>query len=279
MVTTARHTRILLALTSSAVLVSPAGWTAVSDRDDVVPTPEQRLELAGVKVTIPAMAEALNDVRQDEEVRYLSAIALGRTRDPAVVPILLDALDDKDSVVRDAVLLGLVDVPDPRSIPYLDAFLNDSTQPSHLHELAIYALCPIASPEAVDVLVHVALSDSTADQTRLIATQTLGECKVSGVTDQLRPLLMSDDSDLRITTAITMAQLGDAAGVPILMAALEDATLLEQVGSVAGQALEHATGMDFGFKVPGGGTAVGDDLAAAASRAIAWWDKTKTTHR
>ena len=52
----------------------PGGVGYASLKDDVRPTPEERLKDAGVKVTIAGMAEALGDQQQDKEVRYLSAV-------------------------------------------------------------------------------------------------------------------------------------------------------------------------------------------------------------
>jgi HEAT repeat protein len=237
------------------------------------PTPEDLLEAAGVKTTIPSMTEALEDPQQDPELRHVSAVALGRTKNPEVVPTLVAALSDPDHFVRLGAILGLQFMPDARAISDLASILDDPAQAA-LHEPSSNALCLIRSREATDVIVNIVLDEATDDRTRLYATRALSQCGVTVVAEQLRPLL--DDSsnrELQTSAAITIAHLGDPSGVPLIMAVLEDTSLREEEYSDAGVALEHVTGLSFGFTIPDSGTSIGAELVAAQNRALAWWEK------
>jgi HEAT repeat protein len=64
--------------------------------DDVKPTPEDQLADAGVATTIPAMTAVLQDRQMDPVLRAASAMALARTGDHSVLPVLLATLDDPD---------------------------------------------------------------------------------------------------------------------------------------------------------------------------------------
>jgi HEAT repeat protein len=74
---------------------------------------------------VPALIELLHR-RSDESIRTMTIRTLGRLRDPAAFPALVQHLPDPK--LRPDVVEALADLRDPRAIPHLQALLNDDTE-------------------------------------------------------------------------------------------------------------------------------------------------------
>lgn len=141
---------------------------------------------------------------EDEETRRYLALVLGRTRDPQVVPLLEDALDDPDSQMRIYALWGLGASGAPSARGPLEEALTD--EDAGIRKIAAYSLGELGLPETAPALV-ARLEDPV--------------------------------TDVRWNAALALARLGDPAGVPVLERML-DRDLLAQVPDITPQQQEEA---------------------------------------
>lgn len=141
---------------------------------------------------------------EDEEMRRYLALVLGRTRDPQVVPLLVDALDDPDSQIRIYALWGLGASGAPSARGPLEEALAD--EDPGIRKIAAYALGELGLPETAPAL---------------------------------RARLDDPVTDVRWNAALSLARLGDPAGVPVLERML-DRELLAQVPEITPEQQEEA---------------------------------------
>lgn len=141
---------------------------------------------------------------EDEEMRRYLALVLGRTRDPQVVPLLVEALDDEDSQIRIYALWGLGASGAPEARAPLEEALSD--EDPGIRKIAAYSLGELGLPETAPAL-----------RTRL------------------------DDpvTDVRWNAALSLARLGDEAAIPVLERML-DRDLLAQVPEITPEQQEEA---------------------------------------
>jgi HEAT repeat protein len=117
----------------------------------------------------------------DEEVRRYLILVLGYTRDPAVAPVLVEALDDADSQTRIYLLWALGTAGDGSAIPPLVEALADG--------------------------------DPGIRKTAAFAVGELGDPSLA---DRLLPLLEDPEADVRWNAALAVSRLRSDAGVPEL---------------------------------------------------------------
>ena len=141
---------------------------------------------------------------EDEEMRRYLALVLGYSRDPAAVPLLVEALDDEDSQLRIYALWGLGALGHPSAREPLTAALSDSDP--GIRKTAAYAL---------------------------------GELGEVGASTELERLLDDPVTDVRWNAALSLARLGDDAAVPVLERML-DRELLSQVPDITPEQQEDA---------------------------------------
>ncbi len=141
---------------------------------------------------------------RDPEMRQYLALVLGRTRDPAAVPLLVSALDDPDDKTR---------------------------------IYAIWALGALGHPSAREPLEAALASDDPG--VRKTAAFALGELGDRAAIPALAARLEDSVADVRWNAALALARLGSAAGVPVLEAML-DRRLLAQVPGITPEQQEEA---------------------------------------
>lgn len=140
----------------------------------------------------------------DPELRRYLALVLGRTRDPAAVPLLAAALADPDDHTRIYALWALGTLGDPRARQPLVAALAD--RDPGIRKTAAFALGELGDRSAVPGLV---------------------------------PLLDDGIADVRWNAALALARLGSDAGVPVLEA-MADRSLLAKVPGITPEQQEEA---------------------------------------
>ena len=247
-----------------------------SMEDDVRPTPEDLLADAGVATTIPAMTAVLQDRQMDSALRAASAMALARTGDHSVVPVLLATLDDPDDAMRSAALIALARLPDPRAVPRLKAILDDtstrgSSQGDSLRGPATYALIKIRTEEAAAVVLRTVLDPQEQANMRYSALDDIDDMGMDGIARYLRPLLLESEAQLRIGAAAAMGRMGDPGAIPTLVHGIIDTGLDDYLREAALIALEHVTRQSFGRTDERGGVAGVDEYDEIARRVDAWW--------
>jgi HEAT repeat protein len=178
-----------------------------------------------VKETLALFEESKND---DPRVRRYLALALGRMRDPAAVPVLLSVVSnpqgdpDGETVVHAVLALGAIG--DPAAVPELIA-LASHTDPG-LRKVALHALRTFDREDARAALRR-ALADPVADvrwnaalglarwrdpAAAPVLAQMLDRAQLAGVPD-----LTPDQADDAVLEAVHgAALLGDASLRPVL---------------------------------------------------------------
>ena len=122
------------------------------------------------------LISALKD--EDSDVREAAAKALGKIKDPRAVEPLISALKDEDSDVREAAAKALGEIKDPRAVEPLISALKDVNW--RVRDAAAEALGEIKDPRAVEPLisalkdVDVLVREAAAKALRKITGQDFG---------------------------------------------------------------------------------------------------------
>ncbi|MGB0384893.1 MAG: HEAT repeat domain-containing protein [Ardenticatenaceae bacterium] len=162
------------------------------------------------------LLEALED--EHSRVRQRAARALGPLGDPAAVQPLLTALHDENEVLRRFAARALSEIGDPASIQPLIAALNDEDE--SMRSFAATALGRFGDPVALLPLT-AALHDEF-DQVRVSAIRALGELHTQEVVQLLFAALEDKSSQVRWSAVDALGELDDPTVVPPLIAILKE---------------------------------------------------------
>lgn len=143
----------------------------------------------GAEALLPGLGAALTS--PETEKRWWATRALAAIQHPAVVPLLLRALEDNEIEVRQCAALALRQHPDPQAVDALVARLSD--EDALVARLAGEALIAIGEP-AVLALVEV---------------------------------LRHGEPRARLEAARALAGIGDKRSLPALIEALDGSALVE----------------------------------------------------
>ena len=155
----------------------------------------------------------------DDEVRDILRRVRHDPTDPAVVPILGDALADPDPcVARTAArLLGRTDHT-LAADRLLTALTDKSAQ---VREMAALGLGVAEPAAALDPLIK-ALSDDPETRVRVMAAWALGELEDSQAVGPLSRTLADGPAHLRAASATALGEIESAQAVPALIRSLQD---------------------------------------------------------
>ena len=129
----------------------------------------------------------------DPRIRQYLSMVLGTIGDHRATPVLLEALNDRETETRIYALLALGELKDPAAVPRMVEAARDGDK--DVRKTAFFALGEIHDPSAVDVLV-------------------------SGLEDRV--------ADVRWNAAIALAQFSDRRAAPVLRTML-DRTMLARI--------------------------------------------------
>jgi HEAT repeat protein len=242
--------------------------------DDVGPTPEERLARAGVELSRSSLSEMLFDKSAKPEIRYLSAIALGRTGDMEVLPTLLSALEQPDADVRAGAAAGLRYLAAPESVAKLRSLaLSDPAFP--VRRAAVATLARIGDAAAVRALAEVARRHTEAEAVRinaLLAIATVGDPAVRDPAREalLAPILHDRNRDIRAAGAIAWAATRGDEAVPNLVDVILDPATPEWLHEKAVRALEPLARKDFGYSGRLGARTE-SERASSLREITRWW--------
>ena len=164
---------------------------------------------------LPLWSDMLrHDLQADRRIK--AAVGLGHLRNALAVPVLTEAMQDRDPGVRVAAVEALVRIADPQCREPLLA----ATRDPRLRAVALDALAAIRAPEAA-ALAETCLAEINID-TRCAAIRTYGALNMPGAYDRLLPLLDAPNRDVRLAAIQGLAALGDARAAPPLLARLGD---------------------------------------------------------
>lgn len=243
------------------------------------PTVEEILARAGIEPTIPAMTETLLDGSKSVDERALCALALGRTRDPSVLPTLLTALSMPQREIRARAANGLGLLGDFSAVPALRNMLFTDPEKG-VQAAAREALTMIPSTSAAMALMTAATDTFLSEELRFKSIQGLADgfhdvVEPALVARELAPLLNDSTLRLRTAAAITLGRFGKETALPVLMEIIMDSKTEDWLRADAILTIEQLTGQRFGYERPYSAPASQEELheerAEALRKINAWW--------
>lgn len=172
---------------------------------DVSPTPLDQMQEAGVSISVDAISKILADPKQDVQLRYWAAMALGQLADKSAIPALVASLSDSDPNDRIGAAGALMYLPDEGIVQVLceTAVHDGNSGPRHS---ATTSLSAITTDEATKCLVRVAGNEQETKKIRLqsliILEQQIQERKGF---EELIPTLGDLDPDVKGMAGIILS--------------------------------------------------------------------------
>jgi len=159
---------------------------------------------------VDPLVEALHDV--SPSVRRHAAIALGKLKHSYTIPLLIEALDDPDITVHNAVITALKNIGDPAVEALASNLFSEDIEQS---KNAAEALGAIKSHQAVDSLIYVLRNHHT--HVRQTAAEALGNIGDSRAIPSLSDALNEPNPKVRQMAAYALGEIGNpAALVPLI---------------------------------------------------------------
>lgn len=181
---------------------------------------------------VPMLIDALSD--KDAGVRAMAAWALGEVKSPAAIAPLMAALAIEASfAAREMFIRALGEHESAIAVPALISQLDDDSP--DIRYVSVWALGEINAPEAI-AAVEKSLNDSEAS-VREIAVEAFGRfCNPANI-DALIARLNDDNAGVRLNTVRMLGRQSMAQAVDGLITALQDTNAA--VRSAAAQSLGH----------------------------------------
>ena len=165
---------------------------------------------------IQGLAIALKSDRPEVRARVVEALA--ELKDPATVPLLLEALKDEHDSVRHEALHGLEDLPDTRAVAAVSELLGSDDWKERRQ--AIEILEDISHPEAMNHLLS-ALNDPH-HKNRLQAIDAIEDHEIVVPLSVLDPVLHDEHWQVRRKAVETLGELESPEAIEPLIQALND---------------------------------------------------------
>ncbi|MFH2202559.1 MAG: HEAT repeat domain-containing protein [Elusimicrobiota bacterium] len=204
------HSR-LLKLLLSAVFLAGTSPLYGAEPADPIPAVEEK------KDPFTVAAEQLRN--EDPLVRRQSITELRRMRDPRVIPLLLNALEDKAPEVRSAAANALGRQRTREAVARLRKMTEADKHPA-VRQQAAGALGAIGDPAAVNTLITALKDDALS--VRFAAISALGQLRVAAAAADLEALLRDPSAKMRRSAAAALGQISAARSLGPLHQALTD---------------------------------------------------------
>ncbi|HLY25458.1 MAG TPA: HEAT repeat domain-containing protein [Aggregatilineales bacterium] len=171
----------------------------------------------------------------DENVRSMAAVALGKIGSPDGVPALIEALRDNRARVRGAAAQALGDIGDGRAVMGLITLAQDGDKMIRL--FAIEAISDNRDPRAVSVLLEALNNPNPAvSQAASSALSGIGAVAIPALLEGLQ----SKEVTLKQWAATTLGKMQAIEAVPGLTRLLADTTsisFIQRICDIAAEAL------------------------------------------
>jgi len=235
---------VVLACVNINILANP--W-------DILPTPLQVLQEAGIERDPQAIQAVLLDDQRDPELRLESALALAQLEHRESVPVLIQAIDEEIHEVRFGAITALIYMPSTEAVPKLCSVVH-SSRDERSRRQAVTALSQTDSRLATQCIVDVAVNENESLRTRRSAVRVLWKIKATVESvDGLVPLLESQDTELRALTALCLHRsysgsraIQESLGITdSLVSATQDSELYDDIFYLVIRALEASSGQVF----------------------------------
>ena len=168
---------------------------------------------------IPLLRKRLDDAQS--KVRAAAVVGLADLEAKEEVPLLLRAVDDDDAYVRQMALTALGELPDPRALPRVRRALTDKR--AEMRYQAVIAFARISEDaKEIDQALLVATNDDD-DAVVHIALRVAEERVDAGtplearLVTRAKALLDSPSPHLALVAAILLGKAGNEAGHPLVL--------------------------------------------------------------
>ena len=178
------------------------------------------------------LIQILENKSEVDWLRGCAAIALGRISGDEVIEPLLNALQDDSITVVRAVISSLGDVSSKRTVPYLQAILEDADK-ADLHAITVTVLGKIGGHDIMPTLLRQL--ERPNNQVRICAAMALSELRSAETVMQFIKLMDDEEECLRAIAASSLGLLKDKSAVEPLIGALSDGA--ETVRAIAASSL------------------------------------------
>jgi HEAT repeat protein len=173
---------------------------------------------------LPMLIDALED--NNALVRWVGVEALSWLRQPETVPVLGRALGDSSWQVRLSAVRGLIEIGDAVALTWIDPIFNDddafSEQPSSLQEAMIEALGRLGSRQRHGERLVLVLEHSRDVMVRWAAAEAVRRLRVDSAQPGLMCLLHDRNPALRWAAARSLSELATEAVVTDMITRLSD---------------------------------------------------------
>jgi HEAT repeat protein len=177
------------------------------------------LGLLGDMRAVPPLLAAMRDPNEDGDVKLACADALGRVRDPEIIPLLCNELVDVDEWASPRVASVLVSFGAQAVDPLLKTL--DSGASINARIWAAQVLGKLGETRAVPALIG-RLHDRS-EQIRLSVANALGDLRHTRAVRPLIDVVLRDPTPaVRQQAATALGRIGDEDAMPVLVGALGD---------------------------------------------------------
>lgn len=200
----------------------------------------QRLIDSDIRTTEDLMQKA-TDSSVDDELRVFIVWLLGRLKAYQAIPALQEILNQEtEHSLRHEAIQSLAMLGDVSLKGKLSKMLKN-TSDTELHVSAVCGLRLLDVDMNRSLLLDVATGQTHSKRVRVIAIDALSDIReeFETVSDALLPLLTHDDTDIRLSTAHTLGQIGRQAHIADLKQLTSDTETVSGFGTV-GDAAQYA---------------------------------------
>jgi HEAT repeat protein len=171
---------------------------------------------------VPYLGSLLLQSNEPIDLRVAAAMSLGRIRNWRTVTYLKQSIRDGAKEVRFASALALGKSKSRDALPLLTALLERDGE-WWVRFAAAVALGDSRDPEAITALSHAA-ADETEWQVRMQAVRSLGQMGSRDASLALEKPLRDSDPSVRAATAMALGEIGGLDSLNLLATALHDET-------------------------------------------------------
>jgi hypothetical protein len=186
------------------------------------PSGEIRTEAAGrlADLGVPEVRAGLASVMEDPifAVRFEAARGMASLRHPSGLATLIDALGRGDFRFR--ALGALAELGDSKALPAVKALFKKWLLPPFERTQAAGVLARLGDPDGSNHLLKVAGGRWSTD--RAMALEMCGEIRVPGAFETLERTVRAPADPCRGAAARGLGRLGEARGLPVLVALLQE---------------------------------------------------------
>ena len=166
---------------------------------------------------VEAMIEAFSEER-DPSIKACMVTTLGKMSDPRVIPLLVQAVGDRNIEIRLSAIRALGHRKCKQALDMIIDALNDGC--GDIRSAAAWALGEIADEQAIPALIEAARDRDAIVRSRV--AKALGRIGSSQGVDVLTELLKDEDKYVRRTAAWALGEIADERAVYPLVDALND---------------------------------------------------------